>query len=117
MLKLAIRCRGAKAYLDTLALGKTDPGLILANYEDVGVTGGEGVVDCVLEMDDTETTVVALTVGDDTNTTHVTTTSDHGNDTGVELDEVGDLARLEVDLHGVVDLDDRVGVADPVCQV
>jgi hypothetical protein len=41
---------------------------------------------------DVEASVVALTVGDDTNTTHVATTSGHGDHTGVEVDEVLDLA-------------------------
>ena len=63
-------------------------------------------------MDNVETTIVTLSVGDDTNTTHVTTTGGHGDDTSVELDEVGDLASGEVNLDGVVDLDERVGVAD-----
>jgi len=63
-------------------------------------------------VDNVETTVVALTVGDDTNTTHVTTTSGHGDGAGVELDEVGDLASGKVDLDGVVDLDERVRVTD-----
>jgi hypothetical protein len=63
-------------------------------------------------VDNVETTIVTLTVGDDTDTTHVATTGDHGDDTSVELDEVGDLAGLKVDLDGVVDLDGRVGVAD-----
>ena len=101
-------------YLDTLALGKRDPGLLLADDEDVGLTGGEGVVNSVLDVDNVETTIVALTVGDNTNTTHVTTTSNHDNNTGVELDVVGDLASGEVNLDGVVDLDSRVGVADAV---
>ena len=105
-----------RAYLDTLALRQTDPGPILANDEDVGVTRGEAVVDGVLEMDDTETTLVALTMGDDADTAHVTTTSDHCDNTGIELDEIGDLAGFQIDLHGVVDLDEWVGVADPVRQ-
>jgi hypothetical protein len=63
-------------------------------------------------MDNVEATIVTLTVGQDTNTTHVATTSDHGDGASVELDEVGDLAGLEVNLDGVVDLDERVGVAD-----
>lgn len=78
--------------LDTLALGKGDPGLLLADDEDVALTGGELVVNGVLDVDDVEATIVTLTVGDDTNTTHVTTTSGHGDDTSVETDEVGDLA-------------------------
>lgn len=98
--------------LDTLALGEGNPGLLAANDEDVALTGGESVVNGILEMDDVEATIVTLTVGDDTNTAHVTTTSDHGDGTSVELDEVGDLAGLEVNLDGVVDLDQGVGVAD-----
>lgn len=48
----------------------------------------------------------------DTNTTHVTTTGDHADNTGVEADKVGDLSSGNINLHGVVDLDGRVGVAD-----
>lgn len=78
--------------LDTLALGEGDPGLLLADDEDVALTGGELVVNGVLDVDDVEATVVTLTVGDDTDTTHVTTTSGHGDHTSVEADEVSDLA-------------------------
>lgn len=98
--------------LDTLALGQRDPGLLVTNDENVALTGSEGVVNSILDVDDVETTIVALTVGDDTNTTHVATTSDHGDGTSVELDEVSDLASGKVDLHGVVDLDGGVRVAD-----
>ena len=98
--------------LDTLALGQGDPGLPLANDENVALTGSKAVVNSVLDVDDVEATIVTLTVGDDTNTAHVTTTSDHGNGTGVELDEVSDLASGKVNLDSVVDLDGRVRVAD-----
>lgn len=119
--------------LDTLALGEGDPGLLLADDENVALTGGELVVNGVLDVDDVEATIVTLTVGDDTNTTHVTTTSGHGDDTSVETDEVGDLACWnvsascsvvssaaslliltggQVDLDGVVDLDSGVGETD-----
>lgn len=63
-------------------------------------------------MDNVKTTIVALAVGDDTNTTHVTTTSGHGDHTGIELDEVSDLASGEIDLDCVVDLDGGIGVSD-----
>lgn len=102
--------------LDTLALGQGDPRLLGADDEDVVLTGGEGVVNGVLDVDDVETSIVALTVGDDTNTTHVATTSGHGNGAGIELDEVGDLASGELDLDGVVDLDQRVRVADAIAR-
>lgn len=102
--------------LDTLALGQGDPGLLLANDEDVALTGGKGVVNGVLDVDNVEASVVALTVGDDTNTAHVTTTSDHGDGASVELDEVGDLAGGKVNLDGVVDLDQGVRVTDAVLE-
>lgn len=100
--------------LDTLALGQRDPGLVLANDENVALTGGKAVVNGILDVDDVETSVVALTVSDNTNTTHVTTTSDHDDGTSVELDEVSDLASGKVNLDSVVDLDQRVRVADAV---
>lgn len=98
--------------LDTLALGEGDPGLLLADDDNVGLTSGELVVNGILQVDDVETTIVTLTVGDDTNTTHVATTGDHDDDTSVELDEVLDLAGGKVNLDGVVDLDGGVGVTD-----
>jgi len=98
--------------LDTLALGQRDPGLVLANDENVALTGGEAVVNGILDVDDVESTVVALTVSDDTNTTHVTTTSNHDDGAGIELDEIGDLAGGEFNLDSVVDLDQRVRVTD-----
>lgn len=78
--------------LDTLALGQGDPGALASNDEDVGLTGGKGVVNGVLQVDDVETSIVALTVGDNTDTTHVTTASDHGDVANLELDKVVDLA-------------------------
>ena len=98
--------------LDTLTLGEGDPRLLLANNENVALTGGEAVVDGVLDVDNGETSVVTLTVSDDTNTTHVTSTGDHSDGASVELDEVGDLAGGEVNLDGVVDLDQRIRVTD-----
>jgi hypothetical protein len=117
--------------LDALALGKADPRLFTANdavirlafahyhptqehSQDVALTGGELVVHGILDVHNVEASVVALTVGNDTDTTHVVTASDHDNDCSVELDEVGDLASSEVNLDGVIDLDGRVGVTDPI---
>jgi hypothetical protein len=102
--------------LDTLALGQGDPGLVRTDNEDVVLACSESVVNGVLDMDDVETTIVTFTVGDDTNTTHVTTTGDHGNGTSIEVNEVFDLAGGKVDLDGIVDLDQRVGVTDAVAK-
>lgn len=100
--------------LDTLTLGKGNPGLIGANDKDVALARGESIVDGILEVDNTEATIVTLTVGDDTNTANVTTTSNHSNGASVELDEVGDLASLNINLDSVVDLDQRIRVANAV---
>lgn len=99
-------------YLDTLALGEGHPGLVLTNDENVAEAGGEGVVNGILDVDDIETTIVSLAVGDNTNTTHVATTGNHGDGTSVETDGVGNLASGKVDLDGVVDTDAGVGVTD-----
>jgi hypothetical protein len=40
-----------------------------SNLQDVTLTGGELVVNGILDVDDVEASVVTLTVGDDTNTT------------------------------------------------
>ena len=103
--------------LDTLALGQGDPGLLLANDENVALTGSEAVVNGVLDVDDVEATIVTLTVGDDTNTSHVTTTSCHCDDTSIELDGIGDLASGEINLDGVIDLDAGVWVSDTTRRV
>ena len=101
-----------QSYLDTLALWQRDPGLVLPNDEDVRQSSSKSVVDSILDMDNVKTSVVALTVGDDTNTSHITTTGDHGNASSIESDVLGDLTSLKVDLDGVVDLDGGIWVAD-----
>jgi len=100
--------------LDTLALGQTDPWPLTANDKDVAFPRGKLVVDGVLDVHNVEASIVSLAVSDDTDTTHVTTTSGHGNDTSVEVDEVNNLAGVQVNLDRVVGLDRRVGVADPI---
>jgi hypothetical protein len=100
--------------LDTLALGQGDPGLLGTDNEDVSLTGSKGVVNGVLDVNNVETTIVSLTVSDDTDTAHVTTTSDHGNGTSIELDVVSDLASGKINLDSVVDLDQRVGVSNTI---
>jgi len=98
--------------LNTLALGQTDPWLLLANDEHVALAGGERVVDSILDVDNIETSIVALTVSNDTNTTHIATTSHHGDDAGVKANEVGDLASGKVDFDRVIDLDCGIWVTD-----
>ena len=101
------------AHLDTFALRQTDPWLLLANNEDVALTGGKRIIDGIFDVDDCETSIVALTMSDDTNTAHIAATSHHCNDTGVKANGVGNLAGGEIDLDCVVDLDSGIWVADP----
>lgn len=106
---------GHKIYitnLNALALWQGDPWLVLADDKNVAETGGEGLVDSILDMNDIKTTIVSLTVSDNTNTAHVATTSDHGNGTGIEADEFSNLSSLDIDLDSVVDTDGRVRIAD-----
>src|SRR5690349_17263095 len=99
--------------LDTLVLGERDPGLVtLTDDENVGETGGELAVENILDVDDVEASNVTLAVGDDTDTASVTTTGDHGDVTDLELDELGELGGLQVELDGVVDLDQGIGVTE-----
>jgi len=63
-------------------------------------------------VNDIETSNVFLSVHNDTSPTHVTSTSDHDDVTGVELDIVDDFGLLNVVLDGVVDTDVGVRVTD-----
>jgi hypothetical protein len=65
-------------------------------------------------VNDVETTIMSLTVSDDADTAHVTTTSNHGNHTSIEPNEVCDLSSRKVDLDGVVDLDGRIWESDTI---
>lgn len=106
---VSLLCNGK---LDTLALRQRDPWLLGTDDKNVVLTRSERVVYGILDVNNIEASIVTLTVSDDTNTAHVATTSDHSNHSSIELDEVGDLARGEVDLHGVVNLDGWIGVTN-----
>ena len=102
------------SYLYTLALRETDPWLFASDDEDVTFSGSKRIVDCVLDVDDIEATIMALPVCDHANTTHVSAASDHSNHTSVEFDEVGNLASGKINLHSIVDLDERIWISDSV---
>jgi len=103
--------------LDTLPLGQRDPWLLRSDDEYIALTGSECVVYGIFDVHNVEASIVALTVSDDTNTTHIATTGSHGDAASVELNEVGDLTSSEVDLDGVVNLDGWVRVTDSSCIV
>jgi hypothetical protein len=47
-----ISMSGNITYLDTLTLGEGNPGLVLSNDEDVGLTGSELVVKSIANVDE-----------------------------------------------------------------
>lgn len=67
-------------------------------------------------MHNVEASIMAFSMGDDTHTAHVTTTRNHSNDSSIETDEVGDFAGGQLNLDGIVDLNGRIRISDPVLQ-
>jgi hypothetical protein len=101
------------AELYTLALGQAHPRLgALANSEHITQSGGKLVALGILNVDGLKGTLMLLPVLDNTNTASVPSTSHHDDVANIKLDEVNDLVGLQVNLDGVVGLDERVRVAD-----
>jgi len=63
-------------------------------------------------VNDVETTNVLLSVNNHTCSAHVTSTGDNDDVASVELDELGDLVLVEIELDGVVNLDGWIRVTD-----
>ena len=110
---VTVQRRLRRTDLDTFALWQAYPWLVTSNDKNVGLPGRKGIVDGIFDVDDVEATVVTLSVRDHTNTAHVATACDHGNDTSVEFDIFGDLASGEIDFDGVIDLDEWVRISYP----
>ena len=99
--------------LDTLALGKGYPRLCaLANGEDIAKTGGKLVALRVLNVDGLKAALMLFPVLDDSNTPSVPSSGHHDDIPNIELDEVNNLVVLQVQLDGVIGLDEWVWVAD-----
>jgi hypothetical protein len=99
--------------LDSTILGERDERLVtLAQDENVLDEGGPGVSLLVTHVDNVVSTVVLLTVIDDTNTAQVTTAGGHTQVTNLELDELLEGASSNVKLNDVVNTDIGVRVAD-----
>merc|ERR1711937_82172 len=86
--------------------------LTLADNEAKVKTCCKSVTGGILNSYDIERTVVAVTVLEGTDATHVVTASNDGEVANLKLDEVNNLAGVEVELNGVVDTNVRVGVSD-----
>jgi hypothetical protein len=103
-----------RTHLHTLALWQTNPWLLLSNDKHIAFSSSKRVVNCILDVHDIEASIMTFPMRDNTHTTHVTPTGDHGNGSGVKLDEVGDLAGGQVDLDSVIDFDDWIWVSNPI---
>lgn len=81
-----------------------------------GTWGDSPSSECPVEhiphVHNVETTQVPLLVHNHTRSSHVTSTSDHDDVSGLEFDVADDLVLHKVELDRVVDLDGRVGVTD-----
>lgn len=98
---------------DALSTGQGDPWLVAFAYnEDVGEPGGKAVAIGVLHMNHVKRPGVPLPVGDHPNSAQVGTASHHAQVTCVKLDEVCDLACLQVNLDRIIHLDEGVWIAD-----
>lgn len=100
------------AETDSLASGQGDQGLLVADDENVAHTRGKRVVCRILDVDNVKGTMVTLAVSDVSNTSQVTTTDDHDQVSSVKGDALNDLASGNINLDGIVSLDQRIRVTD-----
>jgi hypothetical protein len=103
----------SRTHLHTLALGQTNPWFVLSNDKHIAFSSGERILNRIFDVDDVEAAIMTFTMRDDAHTTHVTPTCDHGDGSSVELDEIGNLARSQIDLDSVIDFDERIWVSNP----
>jgi len=99
--------------LDSLLERKRNEGLVfLPDDKDVANTGGEVLSGGIFDVNDFKTSRMFLSRGDNTHTTQVATTGNHDEIANLKLDKRLDLAGLKVELHGVVDFDVWMRIAD-----
>jgi len=98
---------------DSFTLGEGDVGFVgFSNYEDVVQPSRKDVTHGVLDVDNVKRARVTLSAHYGPHTPQITTSSDHTQVTRVEFDGVNDFPGPNVDLDGVIRLDQRVRVAD-----
>jgi len=66
----------------------------------------------ILDVNNVEGTRMPFSMHNSSNTTCITTSSDHAQVSGLELDRVHDFVGVDVQPDGVVGLDDGIGVTD-----
>ncbi|KAL0590505.1 Tigger transposable element-derived protein 1 [Plecturocebus cupreus] len=98
---------------DTLSLGKRNPWFVaLANNKNVGKLSGKDVATGIVDVNHIKRSRVPLSVGNHTNSSQVSTSSHHTQVTRIKLDEISNLASLQINLNGIIHLDEGIRVAD-----
>lgn len=96
---------------DSFSSGKRDPWFVtLANNKNVGQPSGKAVAIGIFHMNHIKRAGMSLSVGDYTNSSQVSTSSHHTQVPSVKLDEVSYFACLQINLNGVVHLDEGIRV-------
>ena len=99
--------------LNTFTLRKRNPGLSsFAEGEDISQPCCKLMSCRVLDVDCLEASLMLLTVLNHTNTPSVSSSSHHHNIADIKLDGVHNLVLLQVELDGVIRLDEWVRVTD-----
>jgi hypothetical protein len=96
---------GHRSAKGTISLGTAD-------YEHVGLTGGESLACTVTDVDDVERTRVLFDGVDNTDAAPVASLGDHDDSVLFKVDDISDLASAEIDLNGVVHVDGRIRETD-----
>ena len=100
---------------DTLSSGKRNPWFVaLASNKNVGKPSGKSVAIGIFHMNHIKRSTVLLSVGDHTNSSQVSISNHHTQVTSVKLDEISDLASLQINLNSVIHLDEGIRVVDGV---
>jgi len=84
----------------------------LTDDEDVVQSSGEKMTKSILNVDNIEGAGVTFTVDDGTDSTQIASAGNHAQIARLELDEILNLAGHDVQLDGIVDLDQGIGVTD-----
>lgn len=98
--------------LDSLIGRKVDHRLVLANDEDVSETSCEFLSLLVANVDNIEGSRVSVSVDNSANSALIVSPSNHGKSSELELDKVHNLVLVQVDLDGIIDLDERIRIAN-----
>ena len=96
----------------SVTFGKSDGGLLVADDENVGFSGGKGLALGVSQVDDVEATQMSLDVLDGGDSADVVSTGDVSQVSGLVGVPLEDLVLLEVEPEGVTFVDFGVGESD-----